>query len=141
MFERAESVGHLINWAARLFVRAIDRHIRPMGIAAGQIPVLLTLAEASPLSQKELVLRSAIEQSTMAATLARMVRAGLVIRRPDTKDGRASLFELSGRGLGVLNNLCAALEQGNRAALTGFSSAEAAQLRDYVVRIIQNLKK
>lgn len=80
MFKRTESVGHLVNWASRLFARNINRHIKPLGVSAGQLPVLLALAETSGLSQMQMVRRSAIEQSTMAATVVRMEKGGLISR-------------------------------------------------------------
>jgi DNA-binding MarR family transcriptional regulator len=124
MFNRRESSGHLAGWASRLFTRSLDRRIRPLDISVGQVPVLLMLAEARQLSQKELVQRAAIEQSTMAATLKRMEANDLVSRCTDPSDGRASLFSLTRKARDVLGPLIDAIDDGNRRALAGFSPDE-----------------
>lgn len=139
VFQRLDSAGHLVNWASRLFARNINRRIRPLGVSAGQIPVLLALAESGGLSQKQLVGRSAIEQSTMAATLARMEKSGLVSRAPDPDDGRASRFDLTAPGRATLENLYTALERGNVEAFRGFSDDERRQCLRFLQRIIDNL--
>lgn len=129
----------MVNWAARLFVRAINRQIIPLGISAGHIPVLLALSETHALSQKDLVQNAAIEQPTMAATLRRMENAGLVSRVSDPKDGRTSLFSLTPSGNRVLTSLYAALDEGNRNALAGFSREERDLILSLLQRIIANL--
>ena len=139
LFKRTKSVGHLVNWGARLFVRAVNRQITPLGISAGQIPVFLALSETHALSQKDLVQNAAVEQPTMAATLRRMETAGLVSRVSDPKDGRTSLFSLTPSGNRVLTSLYAALEEGNRNALAGFSREERDLILSLLQRIIANL--
>lgn len=94
-FERDQSVGYLVNWAARLFTRLADRRLNPLGLAAGQIPVFTALTAEGEASQKALAQAAAIEQPTMAATLSRMERDGLVERRPDPNDGRSALISLT----------------------------------------------
>lgn len=94
-FEGDQSVGYLINWAARLFGRLADRRLNSMGLAAGQIPVFTALLMNGPASQKTLAQAVAIEQPTMAATLSRMERDGVIERRPDPHDGRSALVSLT----------------------------------------------
>ena len=33
--KRTQSAGYMTNWAARLFARAIDQKLRPMGMSSG----------------------------------------------------------------------------------------------------------
>lgn len=94
-FVRDQSVGYLVSLAARLFTRLADRRLNPLGVAAGQIPVFIALATDGPASQKSLAQAAAIEQPTMAATLSRMERDGLIARRPDPADGRSTLVSLT----------------------------------------------
>lgn len=96
-WERDRSAGYLVNWAARLFTRLADRRLNPLGLAAGQIPVFTALAATGSASQKALARAAAIEQPTMAATLARMERDGVIERRPDPGDGRSALVSLTSR--------------------------------------------
>src|SRR5882672_1000625 len=83
VFESSRSAGHLVSRAQRLFAKEADRRLKPLGLSSGHIPVILALAVEPVLSQKALVQRAAIEQPTLAATLVRMERDGLVERRVD----------------------------------------------------------
>ena len=86
--------------AARLYARALDRRLRRrLGVSSGQAPVLLALAASDALSQKVLTDIAAVEQPTMAATLSRMERDGLITRRPDPADRRSMLFALTPEAL------------------------------------------
>ncbi|WP_449472655.1 MarR family winged helix-turn-helix transcriptional regulator [Sphingobium chungangianum] len=138
-FQREQSVGHLVNWAARLFARRIDRRLRPLGISSGQIPVLLSLAEVPGISQKAIVERASVEQPAVAAMLMRMEKSGLVARAPSPDDGRASLFSLTSRGEAVMSRLYAELDGGNRAALGGLSEEEKTVLIAMLQRVIRNI--
>ncbi|CEJ10318.1 Transcriptional regulator SlyA [bacterium YEK0313] len=122
--DRTRSAGYLTNWAARLFARAIDRRLKAAGISSGQLPVFFALAEGHALSQKALTEAAAIEQPTMAATLSRMERDGLVARRPDSKDGRSTLVSLTSAGMAKMSEVRAAVEAVNAAALAGLAPGE-----------------
>jgi DNA-binding MarR family transcriptional regulator len=82
-FDRDSSAGYLTNHMARLFAHHLDEKLRPLGLRLGAFPALLHLWETDGLTQKDLVERLGIEQPTMAATLTRMERDGLVTRDKD----------------------------------------------------------
>ena len=92
---REVSAGYMTNLAARLFARAIDDRLRCLGVSSGHLPVFFALADGGGLTQTALAQAAAIEQPTMAATLSRMERAGLILRRPDPRDGRSALIFLT----------------------------------------------
>src|ERR1700730_12749653 len=93
------SAGYMTNLAARLFARAIDERLRPLGVSSGQLPVFFALAGGGALRQTALAQAAAIEQPTMAATLSRMERDGLIQRRPDPSDRRSALIVLTAAAL------------------------------------------
>ena len=78
--------GEVVNRAARLLRRLADQRLAPLGLSSGYLPVLTALLRVEPLSQKALTEHAGIEQPTMAATLARMERNGVIERRPDPPD-------------------------------------------------------
>jgi len=98
--DRASSAGYMTNLAARLFTRELERQLAPTGIASAYMPVVFALANGGALSQKELAQRAAVEQPTMAATLNRMERDAMILRRPDPADGRSALVALTPLALG-----------------------------------------
>jgi DNA-binding MarR family transcriptional regulator len=90
------SVGYLTNLTGRLLVRALERRLE--GGFAGPMPVFLALSDGKALPQKELARLAAVEQPTMANTLARMERDGLVSGEPDPNDRRSTLLRLTPLG-------------------------------------------
>ena len=96
-FVREQSSGYLTNWAARLFARAIERRLA--GGNSGPMPVFFALQDGSAMTQKALAQLAAVEQPTMANTLNRMERDGLVMRTPDPNDRRSAQVSLTPLGL------------------------------------------
>lgn len=138
-FQKTRSAGHMTSRAARLFSRVADRRLKLIGMAPGQLPVYYELAKGAQLTQKALAEAAAVEQPTMAATLSRMERDGLLHRAPDLKDKRSSLFSLTPAALGNAALVRQIIDDGNNAALAGFSDAEQAALLDMLNRVIANL--
>ena len=135
-FVKEESAGYLINHLARIFAHGLTQEIRPLGLTTGTFPALLELWAQDGLTQKQLVERLAIEQATMANTLNRMERDGLVTRKKDPKDRRVQRVWLTDHARGLQGQAVAAAHDVNAAALAPLSEAEQAQLLDLMRRII-----
>ena len=139
MFDSSRSAGHLVSRAQRLFAKESDRRLKPLGLSSGYIPVILSLAVEPVLTQKALVQRAAIEQPTMAATLLRMERDGLVERRADRTDARTTLFRLTRLAKSKLPQFFEQLDEGNAVALADLSAEERKQLLNILTKVIHNL--
>ena len=74
----------------------------------GQFPALLALFEQDGRAQRELCEVASVDQSTMAKTLARMRRDGLVREEPDPADGRRTRYYLTPRARDLEADLAAA---------------------------------
>ena len=133
--------GHLIALAARGFARLSERRLKPMGFGLGQVPVLIALRDGQAGTQRDLARIARIEQPPMAQMLARMERDGLVARVPHPEDGRSRRITLTEAAEARLPDAVATLLEGNRAALTGFTDAEAAQLIVLLTQLIANLDR
>ena len=140
-FDRLESPGHVVNYLARLFAGALYRRIGQHGVNTGQFPVLLTLWEEDGVTQASLVEKLAVEQPTMAGTLKRMERDGLIKRVADPDDGRQSHIHLTRKGRALEEALVASARETNGVALAGITAAESAQFVKLVKRMIQNLER
>jgi MarR family transcriptional regulator for hemolysin len=136
----ASQPGALIYRASRLFVRVGEPRLAVLGVAHGQFPVFAALNKGNQFSQKDLAQFAQIEQPTMAQTLARMERDGLVQRTPDPKDKRSSLMSLTPTALAKMPLVMEALMQGNEDALVGFTPAERETLVNLLRRVINNLE-
>lgn len=84
-----------MNHIARQFAILLGEGLKPLGIAPAQFPILLELWQKDGLSQQELVERADLKQATIANTLARMERDGLITREPNPDDARSRLIMLT----------------------------------------------
>lgn len=138
--DRRESLGYQVNQLSRLLVMALRERIAPCGVVPGQFAQLLALYERDGVTQSELCDLVRIDQSTMAHTLRRMERDGLIDRRADPTDGRRAVITLTARARGLESELVFAAQQINTAATREFSDAEAATSLQLITRMIANLE-
>jgi DNA-binding MarR family transcriptional regulator len=134
---REESAGYLVNWAGRLFVRAIEKRLA--GGNAGPMPVFFALVGGGTLSQKALAAFAAVEQPTMANTLSRMERDGLIARTPDPSDKRSALVGLTKLGRQRAREAMDAAAEVNGIALGTLKPAEREQFFSLLRRVIESL--
>lgn len=139
--EREKSAGYLTNWAARLFAKGMDRRLKEAGLSSGQLPLFFALGDGRALSQKALVEIVSIEQSTMAATLSRMERDGLIERTANPDDGRSVLFKLTPAALRKMETVEDAVATGNAEALSGLSKADQKAFLTMLRTVIASLEK
>lgn len=137
-YQRDESAGYLVNWAGRLFVRAIERRLA--GGSAGPMPVFFALADGGTMSQTALARWASVEQPTMANTLSRMERDGLIVRTPDPNDRRSALVSLSKLGRQRAAEALTSAQDVNGLALAGFKPAERELLLEMLRRVAENLE-
>ncbi|CAG1014465.1 hypothetical protein RHIZO_04786 [Rhizobiaceae bacterium] len=139
-FERERSAGYMTNLAARLFARAMDRRLRGSGVSTGYLPVFFALGGGAAMSQKALTELAAVEQPTMAATLSRMERDGLVMREVDPADRRSSLFALTPEAMDKTDFIRAAVAEINGVAMAALPPDQMPHYLDMLKRIVAALE-
>jgi len=82
-----------------LFIRlpASDR------LSFSALSVLHTLSRVGPCRLSDLVRTEQIKQPALTSAVARLERDGLVERRPDPRDGRASVLSLTADGQSIVS--------------------------------------
>ena len=140
-FEIDDSAGNLVNLLARLFARELEARLKPLGLRIGAFPALLHLWEREGLTQGELVKLLDIEQPTLAATLSRMERDGLIKRTKDDTDGRAQRIWLTETGRSLEKQAKSAAEEINNLALQSLSATEASALIISIRSVIADLRQ
>lgn len=135
------SAGFLANHMARLFAAGLQRRIQPLGLAPAQFMVLLELWDGDGKTQAELVAALDVEQATMANTLARMQRDGLIERHPSKTDKRARNVFLTDLARSLEQEAKAAARAQNTAALSALSAAEQRQFLDLMQRVIATMAR
>jgi DNA-binding MarR family transcriptional regulator len=138
-FDRTASATYLANLLAKAASRALHARADGAGFAPGQFPVLLELWNGDGLTQRELLDRLDIEQATMANTLSRMERDGLISRRRHPKDKRAQLVFLTTKGKALQETALAAASETEEALFQGFRRFERELLLEYMRMVLANL--
>ncbi len=139
-FEKNSSAGYLANHMARLFASGLQRRIKPLGLATGQFPALVALWQKEGQTQKDLVAALDIEQATLANTLSRMERDGLVIRKPCDEDGRVQRIHLTAKARALKDDAIDAAMAQNAVALEDFTEEEIAQFLEFMRRAIATMQ-
>ena len=134
------SIGYLSNHTARLFALLLAQRLKPLGIAPAQFPILVQLWQQDGLSQNELVERADLAQATIANTLGRMERDGLIGRVANPDDARSRLIVLTDKAWGLQNQATDIAMTINREVLAVLSADEQVQLLDMMNRIVDNQK-
>ena len=140
-FRKTESAGYLANHMARLFALGLQERIRPLGLAPAQFMTLLELWNEENLTQKDLVQRLDIEQATIANTLNRMQRDGLITRHANPDDRRAQLIRLTEKARALREDATRAAQAQNETALAGFSPGEREAFLAMMTRAIDAMRR
>ncbi len=135
-FEKENSAGYLANHMARLFAKGLQQRIAPLGIVTGQFPILLELWEKDGITQRELLAKLDIEQATLANTLTRMERHGLIRRTKHPADARSQQIWLTPQAKDISNSAYQAAIEQNARALSGLSEKERDEFLGYMRRVI-----
>ncbi|NSZ15381.1 MarR family winged helix-turn-helix transcriptional regulator [Agrobacterium vitis] len=140
LFDRRQSPTYLVSQLAKEFARALQVRAEGLGFSAGQFPILLELWEEQGLTQKQLLERVAVEQATMANTLSRMERDGLIERKPHPNDRRAQLVFLTAKGEGLRDQAISAACEADDALFHGFRRFEKELLLEFIRQALENAR-
>ena len=112
----------------------IGQHSKPP-ITPGQFTVLLLIDEHPDISQQLLCERMAVDKSTMAVSLHRMARRGLIRRDRSPEDRRQNGLRLTSRGQAALRAMLKHVAQHERRITAKLSPRECKQLIGLLSRV------
>ncbi|KQQ38556.1 MULTISPECIES: MarR family winged helix-turn-helix transcriptional regulator [Rhizobium/Agrobacterium group] len=140
-FDRSHSATYLANQLAKGFARSLQQRSSSLGFSPGQFPVLLELWQQDGLTQKQLLDKLEVEQATVANTLARMQRDGLIERIPHPDDKRAKIITLTALGRSLEARAVEAAAEADAALFSGFKRFERDLMIEYMRMILENARK
>ena len=136
----APSVDSEITWllhrAAQRMRTAVGEQAEEQGLQLRDHIVLSALHKTPDLTQIELGKALGLDKTTLTSQLDRLERAGLVERRPDSRDRRARIPHITESGEARRRTVAAAPSQIEAAALAAFGSAEILLFRRMLIGII-----
>jgi len=125
--------------AGRLLRTQADAELSHLGVGAQSLGTLLRLAEDDGLTQAELSRRQRVEAPTMCRMIDRLERDGLVERRADPADRRATRVSLSAEGREVAGRGAAVVDALERRAFEGLDRDERRRLGELLGRVLDGL--
>jgi MarR family transcriptional regulator, transcriptional regulator for hemolysin len=134
-----DTIGFLMNDAARLMRRDFERRARSLGLTRAQWQALFHLARNEGCNQATLADLLDVEPITLARVIDRLEASGLVERRPDPGDRRARLLFLGERAHPLLEELRSLGAETREVALAGISEDERHQLSRLLTKMRANL--
>jgi DNA-binding MarR family transcriptional regulator len=140
-YDRSESAVYLSSLLSRGLAREFQARATGLGFAPGQFPILVELWNEDGLTQRQLVDRLEIEQATIANTLARMERDGLVERRKHPKDRRAQMLYLTEKGRSIEADAKSAAREADDALFRGFKRFERELMLEYMRWAVANARQ
>ena len=102
-----------------------------------QYRALVTLSRQGPLNQTQLSERLLLQPPTLTRLCDRLVRKGLIVRRPSQTSGREIRLSVSPRGARVLNAVLAARRKAINDALSELTPRQRSSARDALVTIAE----
>jgi MarR family transcriptional regulator for hemolysin len=125
--------------AGRLLRTLADARLSGLGLGAPALGVLMVLGEDDGLTQAELSRRQRVEAPSMCRMVDRLERDGLVERRADPGDRRATRVHLSGDGREVAERGAAVVDGIERAIAEGLDARERRVLGALLTRVLDEL--
>jgi DNA-binding MarR family transcriptional regulator len=135
------TLGYFINLSARLLAQLLRLRNGSEGILPGQFPIVLELLRDDALTQRELCTRVRIEQGTMANTLKRMERNGIIERRPSPGDRRQHSVHLTAKGRILAEQAMQNAREVNCVALSRLDDRGQEQLRQMLLNMTRSLEQ
>jgi MarR family transcriptional regulator for hemolysin len=133
--------GFVVHEVARLLRRRFEQRVREtgLGLTRAQCAVLLHLARQQGVNQACLAQSLDIEPITLVRLLDRLQAAGLVSRKPDAKDRRAHVVELTAKAKPALERIYALAESVYGEAHSGLTRADVTRMIGQLQTIKANL--
>jgi len=136
-----ETIGYLLAQVCKLRRARGGAKLERIGLYCGQHFVLCCLWKNEGMTHSELAEQLRVRPATITNGLQRMEKAGLVERRPDSKDQRVSRVYLTGAGREIRGAVEQVWEELENQTFAGFGPEERAQLYGLLLRICHNLER
>jgi DNA-binding MarR family transcriptional regulator len=135
------SLGYLIRYAHRAFVKALAQELEPHGISTGEWSALRVLWMREGSSQVELAERMRVEKASLTGVLNSLEAKGLIVRARNRDDRRKINLRLTPAGRRLEARLLACAHAINEKATQGLPPAQVGEVRSLLTAFIANLEQ
>ncbi|MBO3735708.1 MarR family winged helix-turn-helix transcriptional regulator [Glycomyces niveus] len=131
-------IGGQMYLAHRYARAATNRALQEHGVELRHLGVLGQIAEAGPMSQRELIDRLQVDKSSMVHIVDELERQGLAERHRNERDRRSYTVHITTAGEERLKEAQASTAKVMTRLLKPLSAADRRQLQDLLARFIDN---
>ncbi|WP_345814438.1 MarR family transcriptional regulator [Paraburkholderia sp. PREW-6R] len=132
------SLGYYLTKARNVLVERTDRAVKPLGLTAQQIGVIVALSAGRASTPFELSRVMSYDSGSMTRLLDRLEKKGFVSRARSVEDRRVIKLELTAQGREAARQLPGIGAEVLNEQLRGFSAAEHETLIALLARFIGN---
>ena len=134
------SLGYLVRYAHRAFVKALAQELEPHGITTGEWSALRVLWMQEGLTQVELAARMQVERASLTGVLNSLEEKGLIARTRNRDDRRKINLRLTPAGRRLEKSLIACAHAINEKATRGLPAGQVGEVRALLNAFIANLE-
>jgi DNA-binding MarR family transcriptional regulator len=131
-------LGHLVNAVRNAVFTVLEHELAPLELTSAQFVVVIGAMRGRARTVNEFCQFAAIDAGPMSRLLDRLEAKDIVRRTRDSLDRRQVNVELTAKGSALYPQVMDIIARVNRQFLGGFSPAEAAQLQDFLQRLLAN---
>jgi MarR family transcriptional regulator, organic hydroperoxide resistance regulator len=117
----------------------IHRAAAENGIYFGQLPILEYVSSHGQCTQTELAETLQVSAPSIATSVKRMQKTGLLKKVADESDLRCNRISITEKGLDLAQKCRSAFDTVDARMFEGFSAVECEELRRYLERLIANV--
>lgn len=139
MAEYDNYIGFLLYNISKAKRNIAQTEFNKLGLHAGQERVLLHLKHEESMGQSDLITHLCVEPPTVTKMLQRMEKAGLVERRQDDQDARASRVSATEQGKALQQPIIKVLNDLEEQMVANMTTTEVILLRRLLMQVLMNL--
>ncbi|QPC41551.1 MarR family transcriptional regulator [Kaustia mangrovi] len=128
-------IGYLLRQAANAYETHLSRVLGDLGVTPPQFSVMTMIAAYPGLSNADIARLAFLTPQTVGVTVANLVRAGVVSKRPHAVHGRIQQLELTDRGRELLDAAKRRVDAVETELVEGVDDAGERTLRRWLAQI------
>lgn len=131
----------LMEEVSRIYFARNFKLFEKIEIHPGQVPLLMTIRFNDGLSQKELANSLYVSPPTVAVSLKRMEKVGLIKKQDDEHDMRVTRVYITEKGIDTVEKIREVTDEIEQETFAGFSIEEKLLFKRLLMQIKDNLFK
>ena len=137
-FDLEQAIPYLLARTGARMGNAFAKAIKSSGLSLVEWRVCASLNHRAGQTLSQLSLNASIDLSALSRLIDRLISQGWVERQRSDQDARALHLLLTKEGKQLTSGLIPLARRYEKTAITGFTDAEVAMLRDMLHRIYKN---